>query len=168
MNFNHYPAERLLIDNIIANLTMEERFVRCKIMDMVITQGNPVAVDGLKSLPELNNFNVERIVASLIEKRKIVLDEQRQIIFVYPVSALPTNHKVTLLDGRTLSAMCAIDAMGVASTIKQDTVVESKCSMCGTPITVKITDGNIVAVDPADTHVLHVDLNRIENWAGSC
>ena len=55
----------------------------------------------------------EEIIQCLIDKDGMVVDEEaKNVNFIYPVSSLETNHRVTLADGREFTAMCAIDAMG--------------------------------------------------------
>ena len=98
----------------------------------------------------------------------MVVDDQGNVPFIYPVSALPTHHRVTLADGRTFSAMCAIDAMGATFTFGQDTVIHSKCSTCGEPVRLELRQGRIAQAAPADTHVLHMDLNQLTDWSAGC
>ena len=102
------------------------------------------------------------------DKNIFVADEEGNINFIYPVSALPTNHRVTLEDGRNFYAMCAIDSMGTAFTFKQNVHIESVCSQCGEKVVVDIKDQEIAYVEPDTLHVLHVDLNKSTNWADSC
>lgn len=40
---------------------------------------------------------------NLDNKSSIVVDENKNVNFIYPVSAIPTNHKVTLADGRSFN-----------------------------------------------------------------
>jgi hypothetical protein len=63
--------------------------------------------------------------------------------------------------------MCAIDAMGSAFTFEQDVAVESECSECGERISVRIEQEELTEVTPSSIRVLHVDLNRFDNWAGA-
>ena len=165
MQFRHYPAERLRIESIASRLTPAESAFRMWLMECTINRGVPHNID---DCPGVEPFDAKPLVQSLVGKRAIVLDESGNVTFIYPVSALPTRHRVHLGDGRTFSAMCAIDALGSAFTFKQNTRVESSCSECGEPIHVEIENGQITALRPHTTHVLHVDLNRVDNWAGSC
>ena len=98
----------------------------------------------------------------------MVVDEENNVNFIYPVSALPTNHQVKLADGRSFTAMCAIDAIGAAFTFHQDTEIHSVCSVCGAPIHIVMQDGTPVEYSPKDLHALTFTLGEISNWAGSC
>ncbi len=166
--FKNYPDERLSIESISSRLTGVERKLRHYLLEQIIESGRPVNINSLKQPEELRQLNTDDLIKSMVAKRVIVPDEEGNINFAYPVSALPTNHKVTLKDGRKLYAMCAVDAMGTAFTLKQDVCIDSICSHCGQEITVVIENEKIVELNPASAHVLHVDLENVDNWAGSC
>jgi hypothetical protein len=167
MKFKRYPTERLLIDSIASRLTEPERALRRILMDRIIDSGG--SINELKAVSnDGQGSEPPALLDRLVEKRAIVLDGGGQIQFSYPVSALPTNHKVQLQDGRSFSAMCAVDALGAAFTFEQDTTVTSQCSECGEPVLVRIQSGQITELSPETLHVLHVDLNRVEDWAASC
>jgi len=167
MSFSRYPAERLQIESIASRLNKREAMVRDRIMAALITKGRPVglselAAEGL-SLPDMST-----IITKLEEKRAIVRDEDENICFAYPVSALPTVHRVSMANGHVFHAMCAVDAMGAAFTFRQDVRISSRCSECRHPVEVDIRDGRLEFFSPPELHVLHVDLNRNDNWAGNC
>ncbi len=167
MSFSSYPEERLRIESIASRLNEREIMVRDRLMTALITKGRPVglselAAEGL-SFPDLSI-----ITKKLEKKRAIVRDEDENICFAYPVSALPTVHRVTLADGRVFHAMCAVDAMGAAFTFRQDVWIASSCSECRQSVAVEIRDRGLASFFPSELHVLHVDLNRNDNWAGNC
>jgi hypothetical protein len=168
MQFKNYPSERLIIDSISSRLTEPERYLRLFLMEQIIQSGAPVNVNSFKHYKELQHLELNTIIDNLVSKNAIVEDSEGNINFVYPVSALPTNHNVVLKDGRTFHAMCAVDAMGTAFTFKQDIKISSKCAYCGETVTVEIKNEKITELHPASTHVLHVDLKKNDNWAGSC
>lgn len=165
MQFSRYPKERLIIESIASRLTPVEKAFRMRLMEYTIDKGAPFNIN---NGAEKDLQDLQPVVRELIGKRVIVLDNEGNVNFIYPVSALPTNHKVHLQDGRSFSAMCAIDALGAAFTFKQDTRVESRCSECGEAVHVAIERGRIAGLYPETAHALHVDLNKVDNWAGSC
>ena len=164
--FKEYPAERLMIESLRSRLNASEDQLRIEIMNRIIDGGGPLQVtDLLKDSPE----DTASIFQRLQEKQVIVLDGNAEVIqFVYPVSSLPTPHRVTLADGRSFFSMCAIDSIGAAFTLNQNTYVESQCSVCGTPVSLSVHDRQLMDVQPDSLHIIHVDLNKSENWAGSC
>ena len=110
----------------------------------------------------------EKIVECLISGDGMVADEEGNVNFIYPVSALETKHRVTLEDGRSFCAMCAIDAMGTAFTFHQNVEVHSTCAVCGEPVYVKIINGKVADYSPQTLHALTFPLGELSNWAGSC
>ncbi len=166
--FKHYSEELLMIASISSKLTVTERFLRNFILESIVNNGAPVKVGGLQHVLNARQKDIDVIVENLIEKRTVVKDDAGDIVFAYPVSALPTSHRVTLRDGRKLYAMCAVDAMGVSFTFKQDIKIDSVCRHCNTLVSMTIKNGEIVGQYPETTHVMHVDLNKLDNWAGGC
>jgi hypothetical protein len=63
--------------------------------------------------------------------------------------------------------MCAVDAMGTAFTFEQDVEIESECSECGARILVEIERGELARVEPASLRVLHVDLEKVDDWVAA-
>lgn len=160
------PAERLTIDSIASRLTDEENNFRLTLMERTIERGGPLNVEDVGRGGGLHP-NAPSLIESLIAKRAVVKDEAGNLNFIYPVSALATNHRVSLEDGRRFSAMCAIDAMGTAFTFEQNVEVESQCSECGERVSVRIEQGELAEVMPPSIRVLHVDLKRFDNWAAA-
>jgi alkylmercury lyase len=58
-----------------------------------------------------------------------------RIRLAYPFTEAETEHRVEL-NGRTLRALCAIDALGVAAMYGSDTTVTSPCRYCGATVQV--------------------------------
>ena len=166
MRFRHHPAQEYEIDSIASRLTDEENAVRLLLMEATIERGEPITPGTLTHGGVLQP-EAKPLIERLIEKRAVVQDEEGHLSFIFPVSALPTRHRVSLKDGRRLFAMCAVDAMGTAFTFEQDAEIESECSECGAKIVIGIERGELAVVVPSSTHVLHVDLQKVENWAGA-
>lgn len=172
VEFAYYPPERLLIDSIDSRLDDDERKVRFFIIDSIIETSMPFNYSEVsdKTQKELGMTGemVQDVIGRLVKKGAAVSDEDKNINFIYPVSAFPTSHQIELADGRKFSAMCAVDGMGCAFTFRQDIKLRSMCSQCEEPVYVEIRDGEIVSLSPESAHVLHVDLNGNDNWSGSC
>ena len=166
MRFRHHPAKRYEIDSIASRLTEAESAVRTLLMESTIERGEPVALRTLTREGVLQ-LDAEPLIERLIEKRAVVQDQEGHLSFIFPVSALPTRHRVSLRDGRRFFAMCAVDAMGSAFAFEQDTLIESECSECGARIAVAIERGELARVEPAGLHVLHVDLEKVDDWVAA-
>lgn len=157
------------VKNKCSFYSKEENIVRKGIMNFIIDNNKAFNIkNDLKALDYLNIEKINEKIESLIENNGLVIGDNEEVIFVYPVSALPTNHIVTMEDGRTFSAMCAIDAMGTAFTFSQNVRVNSKCSSTGEDVCVVIENGRVKDYSPKTLHALHVDLNKFKNWGASC
>lgn len=171
VQYRYYTNEQLEIESIDSKLSRVEKVIRRYLMNYVIDNGQAFNLKNLSKIGEdleMTSELVKDTLDSLIKKNGIVSDDDGNINFIYPVSALETNHRVRLEDGREFTAMCAIDAMGAAFTFKQDVDVISNCSNCGSDIKVSIRGGKLYSYEPKTLHALHVDLNKNINWSGNC
>lgn len=158
--------------NIQKKFTKIQNQVRMRIMNFIVDEGRAYHVkydkDTIMTDCSIGEKEYQGIISCLCEKDGMVADDQGYVNFIYPVSAIPTNHRVTLSDGRVFTAMCAIDAIGAAFTFAQDIEVQSCCSGCGKPINISINDGILKDYSPNELHVLSFQLEELANWAGSC
>ena len=122
-------------------------------------KGSPVKANYLQDIG---------ILCALESKGVIVQDADGSVSVVYPVSALPTPHKVKLNDGRSFYAICAVDSLGSAFVFEQNIVISSSCSYCQKSISVTVVNGEISTSDPVNIYVTHTDLIEEVNWAGNC
>lgn len=146
--------------------------VRLFVMEFIINEGRPFNLEKdrgcvLEAL-SMSEQEFEECVGVLRAKDGMVVSDTNDVNFIYPVSALPTNHRVTLADGRSFTAMCAIDAMGAAFTFHQDTEVHSVSAVSGDPIFVKIVGGKVTDYSPKTLHALTFQADKVSDWAGSC
>jgi hypothetical protein len=158
----HAPEEANPIRGSASRLTPSARQARQRIIAHTLALGRPV------NIGESEGLASAREIEELLARKAMVVDAQGNVPFIYPVSALPTHHRVTLADGRTFSAMCAIDALGATFTFGQDTTIHSKCSACNEPVHLVLRQGRIAHAAPAEVHVLHMDLNQLTDWATRC
>jgi Alkylmercury lyase len=75
------------------------------------------------------------------------------ISVAYPFSGRPTVHQVELAGGPAVSAMCALDALGIPQMTGRDARISSIDSVSGQPITVQAHHGTW-RWEPASTVVL--------------
>ena len=158
--------------NVHKKFTDRQNEVRLFVMDFIVTEGRAFNLDSDKECVlhalSMTEKEYEACVEVLLAKDGMVISDTRDVNFIYPVSALSTNHHVTLADGRSFTAMCAIDAMGAAFTFHQDTEVHSVTAVSGEPVYVKIVDGKVVDYSPKNLHALSFALGGVSNWAASC
>jgi hypothetical protein len=63
------------------------------------------------------------------------------ISVAYPFSGRPTSHQVELAGGPTVSAMCALDALGIPQMGRRDARIRSIDPVSGQPITIQTHHG---------------------------
>jgi alkylmercury lyase len=90
------------------------------------------------------------------------------IPYAYPFTGQETEHRVGLC-GRTLHAVCAVDALGIAGMFRTDIVIESSCRACGGSIEVGTAEGgkSLSHARPVDA-VVWYDLVYSGCAASSC
>lgn len=158
--------------NVHKKFNDRQNEVRLFIIEYTVNNGRAFHLeedkkDVLEAL-SMTEQEYREIVEVLKSKDGMVADKVGRINFIYPVSALKTNHHVTLADGRSFYAMCAIDAIGAAFTFHQDVEVNSVSAVSGEPIYVKIADGKVEDYSPKEIHALTFPLGQLSDWAGSC
>lgn len=163
-------AEKLNIKNKCECYSTAENKIRKAIMEFTIDEHRAFNLyqDTAKLDVNLDHDTLVHGLESLRANNGFAADDEGNVNFIYPVSALETKHIVTLSDGRKFCAMCAIDALGAAFTFKQDTVINSVCSNSDKPVRVEIKDGMLYSYEPETLYALHVDLNKFTDWASSC
>ncbi|MEU4291746.1 alkylmercury lyase family protein [Kribbella sp. NPDC026596] len=88
------------------------------------------------------------VLQSLHDVDAIRLTSYGEIAVAYPFSAVPTRHRVRIGEQVEAYAMCAIDALGIAPMLGQDTVIESVDVTNGRPIRV-VTRAGVTSWEPA-------------------
>ena len=90
------------------------------------------------------------------------------IVYAYPFTSQVTEHRVRL-HGRTLYALCAIDALGVGGMFRTDVTITSSCRLCATPIEIATTQaGRAVSCARPTEAVVWYDLAYDQAAATSC
>lgn len=77
------------------------------------------------------------------------------VAVAYPFSGVETPHRVRIGDdGRQVFAMCAIDALGMASLAKQPVEVASVEAAAGEPVVVRVDPAGAASAEPAEVVVI--------------
>ncbi|MET9953644.1 organomercurial lyase [Streptomyces sp. NPDC006339] len=79
------------------------------------------------------------VLADLDREDFLTLDEKGRIRAAYPFSSQETRHRVRLENGVQVWSMCAIDALGIAAMLDQNTVITSSDPVTAEPVTVTVT-----------------------------
>jgi mercuric reductase len=74
-----------------------------------------------------------------LRHRDLVILQNEGIVGAYPFTDRDSGHLVAL-EGRTLNAMCAVDALGIGAMTGREVTVVSSCRHCGVPIQIATRD----------------------------
>ncbi len=157
-----YRIDKLYIDSIASRLSQDAKEARIAIMNFSIDNRKPF------NIIEDKTAEIDDVLQELIDQKAMILGEDSNVDFIFPVSTKPTQHKVSLQDGREFFAMCAIDALGSAFTFNCATKINSACAHCSEPVAVEVCNGRVVDASSHELRALHVDLSKSDDWSGSC
>jgi hypothetical protein len=131
----------------------EDRVWRSVVEQFVALSRTP-AIDEIAAATGLSTDTVAEELAKLCARDVVVLDRDGRITGAYPFTERSTGHRVAVR-GNTLSAMCAVDALGVGAMLGVDTEIESSCRFCGAPIRAKTGNSGttIAKLSPEETVV---------------
>lgn len=101
--------------------------------------GEPPTAKDLEPYTADSDRSTGEVLAALHDVDAIRLAPDGRITVAYPFSAAPTRHRVRIGDHVDVYAMCAIDALGIAAMLDQDTRIESIDITTGQPVTVVMT-----------------------------
>jgi hypothetical protein len=141
----------------IRELSLAARTVHTAILRAFATTGHAPDPATLAA-PAGHDLSV--LLSELHDRDVVRLDEHGRIRAAYPFSGEPTVHRVAIVGGPTVWAMCAIDALGIADMLGTDVTITSNDPDSGEPIQVNVRGGQAiwqpdtaVVFDGADTSV---------------
>jgi len=83
----------------------------------------------------------------------VVLDAKGgDVVGAYPMTTEETPHKVTV-NGNTLYAMCAVDALAVPAMFNAEALIHSACHVTGTPVAIHVNGTAVIEATPSDVRV---------------
>jgi hypothetical protein len=108
----------------------QEDKVRQVLLRHYLATGRAPSGDQLGRASGLPKANVEAVLTILRDRDLVALDrDNSRIVGAYPFTDGTTEHRV-VIDGREISAMCAIDALGAGAMARRDSVIVSQCRQC--------------------------------------
>jgi hypothetical protein len=78
----------------------------------------------------------------------VLTADRRQVSGAYPFTTEPRLHRVRL-NGHTVHAMCALDALAVAPLFGVHTQIDSSCHLSGVPVTIHMQGARVIHAVPA-------------------
>ena len=115
--------------------------------------GAPPLLRAAAEQAQLSAEQAEAGLRELAEADVVAVDARGAVIGVFPLSPVPTRHRVQVAGRPVLHAMCAVDALGIPAMLGEAGVVTSTDPTTGQTITVVIGDGEL-SVEPSDAVVL--------------
>lgn len=120
-----------------------------------LAAGRPPSVDRLSTYAADLDLDPATAIAELADADLVHLDQAAERVqTVYPLSAVPSGHRVTLDGGPTLDAMCAIDALGIPLMTRTAGTVVSRDPLTGVDIRISMAADETWSWQPATAVVL--------------
>ncbi len=111
----------------------------------------------------------ERALETLRRHDLVHLDRNGEIAVAYPFSGRPTAHRIRFQTGHEAFAMCAIDALGIASMLGEPTEILSADPLNGETIRVRVAPSGEAGWRPESAVVVAGALDRQgDSCAGCC
>lgn len=120
------------------------------ILEMFAKTGrSPILEDIQREFALSSREEADSLVAELERRGSVHRNPgDREITHAYPFSNEPTPHKVQVVDGPQVYAMCAVDALGIPFMLKKDTEICSACVQCGDEIQIQVKSEQITQQSP--------------------
>ncbi|MGB1110797.1 MAG: membrane protein insertion efficiency factor YidD [Gammaproteobacteria bacterium] len=95
----------------------------------------------------INGADLKASLAQLAELDLVVMTDG-SLVGAYPLTTETTRHRVQVFD-HWVYAMCALDAVSVASLFDTSTRIESSCAVTDTPVIIEQTNLTIMSCEPS-------------------
>ena len=142
-------------------LTSFEKAMLRQIFKTVLESGKAPSVTVLHKTLKTYRLRIVRTLGKLEQKRRLVRKKETgEIVYVYPVSLLPTENPIILEGEKRLFANCPLDALSVPHMFNRNAEIISQCHRCKQEITITIKNGDIVST--SHSHIYVWSPKRIE------
>lgn len=118
---------------------VDRRLHRMILRAFASTGGPPSRAEMTQSV-DVDSAAIDVVLARLHSADVLRLDSAGRLAVAYPFSAAPTRHRVRILGGADVHAMCAVDALGISAMLDADTEISSIDPLTAQPVTVQTVD----------------------------
>lgn len=134
-----------------------------------VERGEPPVQADLRHAAAAAGVDLDAALAELLRHDMLVADVSTgAILGAYPFSALPTAHQVTIAGLAAVSAMCAVDALGIPFMLKRPATIVSCDAAGGEPLSIRVEPlGERVVADPPGI-VVFAGTSGDEGTAAAC
>jgi hypothetical protein len=143
----------------VGRLADPERELYAWILRRFATSGRPSRAEIRASARRLGAQD-GRALETLAREDLVHLGVDGEIAVAYPFSGRPTAHRVRLQSGHEISAMCAIDALGIAPMLRQPIEIASRDPLSEEAINVRVAPDGEASWRPEPTVVVAGALDR--------
>jgi Alkylmercury lyase len=130
--------------------------------------GNAPAAHALGTEARRHGLDPDRALATLAAEDLVHTNEHGEVTVAYPFSGRLTVHRVSIDGGPELHAMCAIDALGIASMLERPIAVASRDLVDGTTIDVRVKPDGQAVWQPTEAVVLAGRACEGPSFRGCC
>lgn len=109
----------------------------------ILAEGRPASVEEVATI---SGKPSDRLAADLSGDSDVEWDAEGRVIGV-GITLTPTPHRVEV-NGNTLYAWCAADALGMLPAVGRSVRITSACHATGQPVTVRVGPGGVQEIDP--------------------
>lgn len=129
------------LDRLISVLPLKDKQEACgremkelhqKILSSFVEKGRIVTREEMSTLVE----NVDEAINIFKANDMVVFSDSGEPLGAYPFTMEEREHKVHI-NGHTVNAMCALDALSVSPMFNKDTHITSKCRVTGAPVSIR-------------------------------
>jgi hypothetical protein len=115
--------------------------------------GSPPSADAIHAHATRLGLDPGQSQQKLATEDLVHFDGDGEITVAYPFSGRPTRHRVRI-EGHTVFAMCAIDALGIAPMFEQATVIESSDPLTNAEISIWLQPDGTATWQPSEAVVV--------------
>lgn len=134
------------------NLNHETANVYQMILSSYVFQGRTLN----KSEISVQVGNLDQVINTLRMNDMVVFDANDEPVGAYPFTMEPRDHKVSI-NGHTVYAMCALDALAISPMFKLKTHIDSSCHISGASISIDQLDREVL--NRAENTAIHFGIN---------
>jgi Alkylmercury lyase len=151
-----------------ARLSEAQRELYFWILRRFATAGRPGIGDVLAAADRLG-LDAKDALQKLSREDLVHHDADGAITVAYPFSGLRTQHRVRFPSGHEVDAMCAIDALGIASMLEEPIEIESRDPVSGDEVRARVaSDGAAEWWPESAVVVAGAILSQDEACCGCC
>lgn len=131
------------------------------VLESFVTQGRSLTKSEMAAQVE----DIDAAIDILRQNDMVVFDQQDNPVGAYPFTMESRKHKIEI-NGHTVHAMCALDALSISPMFNIQTRIESSCEASGHTVTIEQSGHTVL--NPDECHAVHFGINWNSAASGGC